>query len=107
VRQPANWHKPCNGYSRVFNSRHRELVPPFVVHLTRMVGLLTLFGGVGLLIAASPAMGVAVVLLSALCFALAEIVSYLAVIARNSRPPKSFFEHDSEDIHDEMDVTFR
>jgi hypothetical protein len=54
-----------------------------------MAGLLTLFGGVGLLITASPAIGVAVVLLSALYFALAEIISYLAVIARNSRALES------------------
>jgi len=72
-----------------------------------MAGLLTLFGGVGLLIAASPAIGVAVVLLSALFFALAEIISYLAVIARNSQPPESFFEDDTEDIDDEVDVTYR
>jgi hypothetical protein len=72
-----------------------------------MAGLLTLFGGVVLLIAASPAIGVAVVVLSALYFALAEIISYLAVIARNSRPPESFFEDDTHEVHDEMDMRFR
>lgn len=70
-----------------------------------MAGLLTLFGGIVLLVTASPAIGVAVVLLSALYFALAEIISYLAVIARNSRPTESFFEDD--EIHDEVDVTSR
>ena len=72
-----------------------------------MAGLLTLFGGVVLLIAASPAIGVAVVLLSALYFALAEIISYLAVIARNSRPQESFFEDDTDEVHDEVDMRFR
>jgi len=91
----------------VFTPRHRELERPLVVHLTRMAGLLTLFGGVVLLIAASPAIGVAVVLLSALYFALAEIISYLAVIAHNSRPPESFFEDDTDGVHDELDMRFR
>jgi hypothetical protein len=91
----------------VFTPRHRELEPPLVVHLTRMAGLLTLFGGVVLLVAASPAIGVAVVLLSAFYFALAEIISYLAVIARNSQAPESFFEDDTDEVHDEVDVTFR
>jgi hypothetical protein len=72
-----------------------------------MAGLLTLFGGVVLLIAANPAIGVGVVLLSALYFALAEIISYLAVIARNTRPTESFFEDDTDDVHQEMDVTSR
>jgi hypothetical protein len=75
-----------------------------------MAGLLTLFGGVVLLITASPAIGVAVVLLSALYFALAEIISYLAVlavIARNSQPPESFFEDDTDEVHDEVDMRFR
>lgn len=70
-----------------------------------MAGLLTFFGGIVLLIAASPAIGVAVVLLSALYFALAEIISYLAVIAHNWRGPESFFE--DEEIQDEVDVTSR
>lgn len=72
-----------------------------------MAGLLTLFGGIVLLITASPAIGVAVVLLSALYFALAEIISYLAIIARNLRPTGSFFEDDTEGIHEEVDVTSR
>ncbi len=72
-----------------------------------MAGLLTLFGGVVLLITANPAIGVAVVLLSALYFALAEIISYLAVIAHNSRGPESFFEDDTDEVHDEMDMRFR
>ena len=72
-----------------------------------MAGLLTLFGGVVLLIAASPAIGVAVVLLSALYFALAEIISYLAVIAHNLRAPESFFEDDTEEVHEEVDMTSR
>ena len=70
-----------------------------------MAGLLTLFGGVVLLVAASPAIGVAVVLLSALYFALAEIISYLAIIARNSQRTDLFFE--DEEIRDEVDVTSR
>jgi len=72
-----------------------------------MAGLLTLFGGVVLLIAASPAIGVAVVLLSALYFALAEIISYLAVIAHSLRTTESFFEDDIDEIHDEVDVASR
>jgi hypothetical protein len=103
--QTPNWHKLCNSDRGVFTPRHRELERPLVVHLTRMAGLLTLFGGIVLLIAASPAIGVAVVLLSALYFALAEIISYLAVIAHNSRGPESFFE--DEEIQDEVDVTSR
>ena len=91
----------------MFTPRHHALEPPLVVHLTRMAGLLTLFGGVVLLIAASPAIGVAVVLLSALYFALAEIISYLAVIAHNSRAPESFFEDDTEEVHEEVDMTSR
>lgn len=91
----------------MFIPRHRELEQPLVVHLTRMAGLLTLFGGVVLLITASPAIGVAVVLLSALYFALAEIISYLAVIAHNSRSPESFFEDDSDEVPDEVDMPFR
>ena len=91
----------------MFTPRDRELEQPLVVHLTRMAGLLTLFGGVVLLIAASPAIGVAVVLLSALYFALAEIISYLAVIANNSRAPESFFEDDTDEVRDEMDMRFR
>jgi hypothetical protein len=72
-----------------------------------MAGLLTLFGGVVLLITASSAIGVAVVLLSALYFALAEIISYLAVLARNSQAPESFFEDDTDEVNDEVDVTSR
>jgi hypothetical protein len=105
--QTPNWHKPCNSDWCVFTPRHRELEPPLIVHLTRMAGLLTLFGGIALLIAASPAIGVAVVLLSALYFALAEIISYLAVIAHNSRGPESFFEDDTGEVHDEVDMRFR
>ena len=91
----------------MLNPRYRELERPLVVHLTRMAGLLTLFGGVVLLIAASPAIGVAVILLSALYFALAEIISYLAVIAHNCRPPEPFFEDDTDEVHDELDMRFR
>ena len=36
-----------------------------------------------------------------------EIISYLAVIAHNSRPPESFFEDDTDEIHDELDMRFR
>jgi len=91
----------------VFTPRHRELEQPLVVHLTRMAGLLTLFGGVVLLIAANPAIGIVVVLLSALYFALAEIISYLAVIANNSRGPESFFEDDTDEVHDEVEIRSR
>lgn len=56
--------------------------PPLFVHLTRIAGLLTLFGGILLLVAANAVVGVCAVLLSALCFALAQIIEYLAVIAR-------------------------
>ena len=72
-----------------------------------MAGLLTLFGGVVLLITANPAIGVAVVLLSALYFALAEIISYLAVIAHNARGSESFLEDDTDEVHDEVDMRFR
>jgi len=46
-------------------------------------------------------------LLSALYFALAEIISYLAVIANNSRAPESFFEDDTDEVRDEVDMRFR
>jgi hypothetical protein len=62
----------------------RTSEPPLVVHLTRMAGLLTLLGGVIMLIAGNAGVGIAIVLLSALYFALAKIIRYLAVIARGS-----------------------
>ena len=62
--------------------------PPLVVHLTRVAGGLTLLGGVIILIAASAQVGIAIVLLSALYFALAEIIRYLAVIASRPRPSR-------------------
>lgn len=62
----------------------RTSEPPLVVHLTRVAGLLTLLGGVIILVAANAGIGIAVILLSALYFALAEIIRYLAVIARGS-----------------------
>jgi hypothetical protein len=46
-------------------------------------------------------------LLSALYFALAEIISYLAVIAHNSRAPESFFDDDTDEVQDEVDITSR
>jgi hypothetical protein len=54
--------------------------PPLVVHLTRMAGLLTLLGGMIMLIAGNAGIGVAIILLSALYVALAEIIRYLAMI---------------------------
>lgn len=54
--------------------------PPLVVHLARISGLLTLCGGFILLVV-QPLVGVAIVLLSALYFVLAEIINYLARIA--------------------------
>ena len=45
-----------------------------------MAGLLTLFGGIALLVTASPAIGVAVVLLSALYFALAGVLDWMSEI---------------------------
>jgi hypothetical protein len=60
----------------------RTSEPPLVVHLIRMAGLLTLLGGVIMLIAGNVGIGVAIILLSALYFALAEIIRYLAMIAR-------------------------
>lgn len=79
-----------------------------------MAGLLTLFGGIALLVTASLAIGVAVVLLSALYFALAEIIFYLSVIARNSHVAESLFRDDfgrnaraeeEEELPDEVDFT--
>ena len=62
----------------------RTSEPPLVVHLTRVAGFLTFLGGVIMLIAGNAGIGVAIILLSALYFALAEIIRYLAVIARGS-----------------------
>ena len=58
--------------------------PPLVVHLTRVAGFLILLGGVIMLLAGNAGIGVAIILLSAPYFALAEIIRYLAVIARGS-----------------------
>jgi hypothetical protein len=62
----------------------RTSEPPLVVHLTRVAGFLTLLGGVIILIAANAGIGIGIILLSALYFALAEIIRYLAVIAGGS-----------------------
>lgn len=59
---------------------------PLVVHVTRVAALLTLFGGVIMLMTGSAEIGIAIILLSALYVALAEIIRYLAVIACRSRP---------------------
>jgi len=56
-----------------------------------MAGGFTLIAGVLMMIASTPTLGVAIVLLSALYFALAEIINYLAIIARNSDAAYRFF----------------
>lgn len=81
-----------------------EPEPPLVVHLTRTAGVLTLCGGVILLVAANAVIGVAIILLSALYFALAEIIAYLAVIARNSQAANPFFREEPEEAGREMDI---
>ncbi|MDB6146958.1 MAG: hypothetical protein JWO45_622 [Spartobacteria bacterium] len=89
----------------VFIGREDDREPPLIVHLTRMAGALTLVAGVIMLIAASPAIGVAIVLLSALYFALAEIIGYLALIARHLRPgDQSFFRDAADDLEREIDA---
>lgn len=78
----------------ITDDEHRE--PPLCVHLTRMAGLLTLFAGIVFMIAANPALGVAIVLLSALYFALAEIIRYLAIIADRGRSTEEIQKNESD-----------
>jgi hypothetical protein len=66
-----------------------------------MAGLLTLLGGVILLVAANAIVGICIILLSALYFALAEIISYLAIIARQAQGEQSFAEEFEEVASDE------
>jgi hypothetical protein len=68
--------------------------PPLVVHLTRIAGLLTLLGGIIMMVTANAGIGVAIILLSALYFALAEIIRYLAVIACRSRAHDNLAGHE-------------
>jgi hypothetical protein len=65
------------------------------VHIVRTAALLSLFAGVITLIAASVELGVAIILLSALYVALAEIINYLAMIAHNPKAAQRFLEHES------------
>ena len=82
---------------RVLTPRE-EKEPPFAVHVTRMAGGLTLIAGVVMLISAAPTLGIAIILLSALYFALAEIINYLAIIAGNSGAPRPA--HQPEELED-------
>lgn len=82
---------------RVLTPREKK-EPPFAVHVTRMAGGFTLIAGVVMLIAAAPTLGVAIILLSALYFALAEIINYLAIIAGNSGASRP--SHDREELED-------
>ena len=93
---------------RVLTPRETTLDPPFVVHLTRMAGGFTLIAGVVMMIASAPTLGVAIVLLSALYFALAEIINYLAIIARNSESAHRFFNDEcEEDFRDQREMAER
>jgi predicted RND superfamily exporter protein len=86
--------------------QHGQREPPLFVHLTRMAGLLTLFAGIILMVAANAVIGVAIVLLSALYFALAEIIRYLALIARGQQEEPSFFQDaDPEELGSAVDAT--
>jgi hypothetical protein len=78
--QPITWRFLLS--QEIADARTSE--PPLVVHLTRVAGFLTLLGGVIMLLAGNAGIGIAIILLSALYFALAEIIRSLAVIARGS-----------------------
>jgi uncharacterized membrane protein len=69
-----------------------------------MAGLLTLFGGVILMVAANVAIGIAIILLSALYFVLAEIVGYLAIIARNSQNGRPLLREPADEVEHEIDL---
>jgi hypothetical protein len=84
--------------------QHGERELSLFVHLTRMVGLLTLLGGIILMVAANAVIGVAIVLLSALYFALAEIIRYLALIAYRAEGRQLLFRNESEQLETEVDV---
>lgn len=73
----------------MLKSKGMQREPPLFVHLTQMAGLLTLFGGVVLMIAANGVIGIVIILLSALYFALAEIIRYLALISHHSHTARS------------------
>ena len=92
---------------RVLTPRENESDPPFVVHLTRMAGGFTLIAGILMMIASTPTLGVAIVLLSALYFALAEIINYLAIIARNSDAAHRFFSDEREEFRDQREMAER
>jgi hypothetical protein len=88
---------------RVLSSRYADRESPLTVLIIRSAAVLSLFAGVIMLIAASVELGVAIILLSALYVALAEIINYLAVIARNSAATQRAFESDPiEDFEHEF-----
>lgn len=92
----------------VLTPRQTTSDPPFVVHLTRMAAGFTLIAGILMMIASAPTLGVAIVLLSALYFALAEIINYLAIIARNSEAAHRFFNDErEEDFRDQREMAGR
>lgn len=72
-----------------------------------MAGGLTLMGGIVMLVAAAPAVGVAVVLLSALYFALAEIINYLAIIAQKLEGDHRFLADEGSEAPVECEVRSR
>ena len=89
--------------ARVLSSRYTDRESPLTVHIIRSAALLSLFAGVITLIAASVALGVAIILLSALYAALAEIINYLAMIAHNPKATQRFFESEpAEDFEREF-----
>ena len=93
------WHRLCKCSSRVPSSRETKAERPLTVHLIRTAAYLSLFAGVIMLIAGNAQLGVVIVLLSALYVALAEIVNYLAIIARRPDTSQRMFE-EHEQVED-------
>jgi hypothetical protein len=82
----------------VFSSREPERDLPLAVHVIRLAGLLSLFAGLIMMVGASTQLGIAIILLSALYIALAEIINYLAIIAGNSQAAQRLVEDPAEDM---------
>jgi hypothetical protein len=81
--------------------------PPLTVYLIRGASFLSVFAGVIMLVAGNAQLGVAIILLSALYIALAEIINYLAQIARNSEAANRFFGDESAPEHFQREMAER
>ena len=80
----------------MFSSEVPERELPLAVHVIRVAALLSLVAGV-IMMAVSAQLGIAIILLSALYIALAEIINYLAIIAGGSPSSRPLFHRRSED----------